>query len=150
MPEQSHWSGEFLDKFSPRVREKLISLAEPFRFKAGQDIIGVGEPTERLYILKSGQVAVEIYVPHQGRCTIRTGSAGDMICWSALVEPHQSTAAVRARVDTEALGIKGVVLVEECHKDPELGFQLYRALTEVIAGRLNATRLQLVNVYAAG
>ncbi len=150
MPEQSHWSGEFLDKFSPRVREKLISLAEPFRFKAGQDIIGVDQPAERLYIVKSGQVAVEIYVPHQGRCTIRTGSAGDMICWSALVQPRLATAAVRARVDTEAFGIKGVTLIEECRKDPELGFELYRALTEVIAGRLNATRLQLVNVYAAG
>ena len=150
MPEQLHSSGEFLDRFSPRVREKLLSLAEPFRFKAGQDIIGVDKPAERLYIIKSGQVAVEIYVPHHGRCTIRTGSAGDMICWSALVQPRLSTAAVRARVDTEAFGIKGEVLIEECGRDPELGFELYRALTEVIASRLNATRLQLVNVYAAG
>ncbi len=150
MPEQPFGGEGFLDKFSPRVQEKLMSLAEVFRFRAGQDIIGVGALTDCLYIIKSGQVAVEIYVPHQGRCTIRTGSAGDMICWSALVEPHHSTAAVRARVDTEALGIKGAVLVEECRKDPELGFELYRALTEVIAGRLNATRLQLVNVYAAG
>lgn len=150
MPEQPFGGEGFLDKFSPRVREKLVSLAETFRFKAGQDIIGVDQPADRLYIVKSGQVAVEIYVPHHGRCTIRTGSAGDMICWSALVQPRLATAAVRARVDTEAFGIKGVTLIEECRKDPELGFELYRALTEVIAGRLNATRLQLVNVYAAG
>ena len=76
------------------MREKLVSLAETFRFKAGQDIIGVDKPAERLYIIKSGQVAVEILVPHHGRCTIRTGNAGDMICWSALVKPHQATAAV--------------------------------------------------------
>ena len=98
MPEQSFGGEGFLDKLSPRVQKKLVSLAETFRFKAGQDIIGVDQPAERLYIVKSGQVAVEIYVPHQGRCTIRTGGAGDMICWSALVEPRRSTAAVRARV----------------------------------------------------
>jgi CRP-like cAMP-binding protein len=150
MPEQPSWGGEFLDKFSPRVREKLVSLAEIVRFMAGQDIIGVDKPAERLYIIKSGQVAVEIFVPHHGWSTIRTGSAGDMICWSALVEPRLTTAAVRARVDTEALGIKGSVLMEECRRDPEMGFELYRALTEVIASRLNATRLQLANIYAAG
>jgi len=150
MAEQTWSEGSFLDKFSKGVREKLISLAEPFRFKAGSDIIGVAEPSRYLYIIKSGRVAVEIYVPHQGRLMIRTGGVGDMICWSALVQPRLATAAVRAMEETEALGISGAVLMEECHKDHDLGFELYRALTEVIAGRLNATRLQLINIYGIG
>jgi CRP-like cAMP-binding protein len=150
MAEQTSSKGRFLDKFSLRAREKLISLAEPFRFEAGQDIIGEGDLNHYLYIVKSGRVAVEIYVPHQGRCMIRTGGVGDMICWSALVEPRLATAAVRAMENTEALGIRGEVLMEECHKDHDLGFELYRALTEVIAGRLIATRLQLVNIYSIG
>ena len=73
-----------------------------------------------------------------------------MFSWSALVEPRLATAAVRAMEDTEAFGIKGGVLMDECRKDYELGFELYRALTEVIAGRLIATRLQLVNVFSVG
>jgi hypothetical protein len=52
--------------------------------------------------------------------------------------------------DTEAFGIKGGVLMDECRKDYELGFELYRALTDVIAGRLIATRLQLLNVFSVG
>jgi CRP-like cAMP-binding protein len=149
MGERTSWDGSFLDKFSPRVQEKLISLAEPFRFKAGHNIIGVGDPSRYLYVVKSGQVAVEIHVPPKGRCRIRTGGAGDMLCWSALVEPCLATAAVRVVEDTEAFGIRSDVLMGECNKDYELGFELYRALTEVIAGRLNATRLQFVNVYSA-
>jgi CRP-like cAMP-binding protein len=149
MAEQSSWGGGFLDKFSPRVQEKIISLAKPFRFKAGQNIINAGDSSQYLYIVKSGQVAVEIYAPPKGRCRIRTGGAGEMLCWSALVEPRQATGVVRALEDTEAFGIKGEVLIDQCSNDHELGFELYRALTEVIAGRLNATRLQLVNVYAA-
>ena len=150
MAEQRSWQGNFLDKFSPRVQEKLLALAEPFRFKAGQNIIGAGDPSQYLYIVKSGQVAVEISVPPKGRYRIRTGGAGDMLCWSALVEPRLSTAAVRAVDDTEAFGIRGEVLMDECCEDHELGFELYRALTEVIAGRLNAMRLQFVNVYSTG
>ena len=148
MAEQTSWYGSFLAKFSPRVQEKLMALAEPFQFKAGQDIIGEGDSSLYLYIVKSGRVAVEMDVPSKGRCMIRTGDAGDMFSWSALVEPRLATAAVRAMEDTEAIGIKGGVLMDECRKDYELGFELYRALTEVIASRLIATRLQLVNVFS--
>jgi len=142
------WHGSFLDKFTPRVREKLLSFSEAFRFKAGQDLIGEGDFSRYLYIVKSGRVAVEMVIPPKGRCIIRTGDAGDMLCWSALVGPRVATAAVRAVQDTEALGIKGERLMDECRKDCEMGFELYRALTEVIAGRLNATRLQFMNVYS--
>ena len=144
------WQGGFLDRFSPQVREKLLSFAEPFRFKAGEGIIGEGDHTEYLYIIKSGRVAVEMRMPPKGRRTIRTGEPGDMINWSALVQPHRATASLRAVQDTEALGIRGEQLIDESRKDCQLGFELYRALTEVIAGRLNATRLQFMNVYSVG
>ena len=149
MTEQA-WHGGFLDKFSPQVREKILSLSEPFRFEAGEDIIVEGDFSKYLYIIKSGRVAVEMKMPPKGRRTIRNGEAGEMISWSALVEPHRATASLRAVQDTEALGIKGEPLIVESHKDCQLGFELYRALTEVIAGRLNATRLQFMNVYSVG
>jgi CRP-like cAMP-binding protein len=149
MTEQG-WHGGFLDKFSPQEREKLLSLSEAFRFKAGQDIIGEGDFSRYMYIIKSGRVAVEINMPPKGRRTIRTGESGDMISWSALVQPHRATASLRAVQDTDAIGINGERLIVECHKDCQLGFELYRALTEVIAGRLSATRLQFVNVYSVG
>ena len=145
---EQRWHGSFLDKFSPQVREKLLSFAEPFRFKAGEDIISEGNHSEYLFVITSGRVAVEISMPPKGRRTIRTGEPGDMISWSALVQPHRATASLRAVQDTEALGIKGELLIVEAHKDCQLGFELYRALTEVIAGRLSATRLQFVNVYS--
>jgi len=149
MTEQA-WHGGFLDKFSPPIREKLLSFSEPFRFKAGQAIICEGDFSRYLYIVKTGRVAVEMQMPPTGRRIIRTGEAGEMISWSALVLPHRATASLRAIQDTEALGINGELLIVESHKDCQLGFELYRALTEVIAGRLNATRLQLMNVYSVG
>ena len=147
MTEQA-WHGGFLDKFSPQVRDKLLSLSEHFRFKAGNDIITEGDFSKYLFIIKSGRVAVDMHMPPKGRRTIRTGEAGDMINWSAVVEPHRATASLRAVQETEAFGINGELLIVEAHKDCQLGFELYRALTEVIAGRLSATRLQFVNIYA--
>jgi len=150
MAEQASLYGSFLARFSPRVQEKLIGLAETFRFKAGQDIIREGDPNLYLHIVKSGRVVVEMDVPTKGRRMLRTGGVGDMFSWSALVEPCLATSAVRAMEDTEALGIKGGALMDACREDFELGFELYRALTEVIASRFIATRLQLVDVFSAG
>ena len=150
MPKDASIGGSFLTRFSPRVQAKLLTLAQVFHFKAGEDIIREGDHSLYLYVVKSGRVAVEMDVPTLGRRTLRTGDVGDMLSWSALVEPRLATAAVRAIEDTEVLGIKGGALMDACREDYELGFELYRALTEVIASRFIATRLQLVNVFSTG
>jgi len=41
-------------------------------------------------------------------------------------------------------------LMDLCREDRELGFELYRALAEVIMARMIATRLQLLDVFAVG
>jgi hypothetical protein len=40
MAEHASLYGSILARFSPRVQQKLLALAETFHFKAGQDIIG--------------------------------------------------------------------------------------------------------------
>jgi CRP-like cAMP-binding protein len=150
MAELASWYGSFLAKFSPRVQEKLLSAAETFQFKAGQDIFREGDSSLYLYIVKAGRVAVELHVPSKGRRTIFTAGPGDVFDWSAVVEPRLATASARAVEDTEALGLKGGALMDFCREDGELGFELYRAVTEVIAARLTATRLQLLDVFSVG
>lgn len=150
MDDHTTWYGSFLANFSPRAQENFLSMAETFQYKAGQDIFHEGDPSLYLYIVKTGRVGVELHVPSKGRRTIFTASPGDVFSWSALVEPRIETASARAVEDTEAVGIKGGALMDLCREDHELGFELYRALAEVIMARLIATRLQLLDVFAVG
>lgn len=148
--EQAAWHGSFLARFSPKVQEKLLSLAETFHFKAGQDVFREGDASLYFYLVKSGLVAVELHIPSKGRRTIFTTGPGGVFNWSAVVEPRVATASVRAVQDTEALGLKGGALMDLCREDTGFGFELYRAVTEVIAARLIATRLQLLDVFSVG
>ncbi|MCJ7503409.1 MAG: cyclic nucleotide-binding domain-containing protein, partial [Acidobacteriia bacterium] len=107
MPEQTHWLGSFLAHLSPRVQEKLLSLGETFQYLEGRTIFHEGDPSLYLYIVKSGQVAIDLHVPSKGRRSIMTAGPGDLFSWSALVEPRIETASARAVEETEALGIKG-------------------------------------------
>lgn len=147
MADQTHWFGSFLANLSPQAREKLLTLGETFRYAAGEAIFQEGAPSLYLYIVRSGQVAIELHVPSKGRRVIMTAGPGDVFSWSALVEPRIETAAARAIEDTEAVGIKGGALMDLCREDPAFGFELYRALAEVISARLIATRLQLLDVF---
>jgi len=148
MAEQTPWYSSFLANFSPRVREKLLSAAQQFEYKAGQDLFHEGDPSLYLFIVKTGHVAVELHVPSKGRRTILTASAGDVFGWSALVEPRIETASARAVEDATVYATKGGELMDLCREDPQLGFELYRALAEVIMARLIASRLQLLDVFA--
>jgi len=126
----------------------LLSLAVPFRYMRGEVIFNEGDPGLYLYLVKSGEIAIESRVPSKGTRTTLTVGPGDVFSWSALVEPHIETAGARAVEDSEVLGIKGGILMDLCREDVSLGFELHRALTDVIAARLMATRLQLLDMAA--
>jgi CRP-like cAMP-binding protein len=148
MAEQTHWLGAFLAHLSPRVQEKLLALGEAFHYPAGQTIFHEGDPSLYLYIVKSGQVAIDLHIASKGRRSIMTAGPGDLFSWSALVEPRIETASARAVEETEAVGIKGGALMDLCREDPGLGFEVYHELAEVISARLIATRLQLLDTLS--
>ncbi len=148
MPELPSWYGSFLARLSPGTREKVLSLGQSFHYMEGETIFREGDPSLHLYIVKTGQVAIEIHIPSRGRCNILTVGPGDLFSWSALVEPRIETASARAVEETEALGIKGGALLDLCYEDRAAGFEIYRALASVITERLVATRLQLLDIFA--
>ena len=146
MDEQaSFWLGSFWSSISPGVQEKLLALGETFQYTAGQAIFREGDPSLYFYIVKTGHVAIETHVPSKGRRLIMTVGPGDVFSWSALVEPRIETGSARAVEDTEVLGIKGGTLMDLCREDCNFGFELYRAVAEVITARLNATRAQFLS-----
>ena len=144
---QESWHAGFLAKLAPRFRMKLLSLAHSFRYSAGTTIFREGDPSLYFYLVKSGRVALDIAVPAGAVCLLTVGP-GDIFSWSALLESHAETATARAIEEVEVLEIKGEALQGLCWEDTELGIEFYRALAEVIAARLSATRLVALDAFA--
>ena len=78
MAEQTHWLGSFLAHLSPRVQEKLLVLGVAFHYSEGQTIFHEGDSSLYLYIVKSGQVAIDVHIPSKGRRSIMTAGPGDL------------------------------------------------------------------------
>jgi CRP/FNR family transcriptional regulator, cyclic AMP receptor protein len=146
--EEEIFRSDFLSGLTDRAREKFLSMGETFHFRAGEVIFRQDDVARYLYLIKKGNVAIEMHIPTRGTRRIDTVGQGEIFSWSAVVFPHIETATARALDDTEVLGVRGDALVLSCKKDCPFCTDIYRALVGTISSRLRATRLQVLDIYA--
>jgi CRP-like cAMP-binding protein len=146
--EDISFQSDFLAGLTERAQQKFLSLAETFHFRAGEVIFRQDDPARYLYLIKKGDVSIELHVPTRGARQIVTVGPGELFSWSAVVAPHLETATARAMEETEVLGIRGDHLLQSCKKDCPFCTEIYRALAGLISSRLRATRLQVLDIFA--
>jgi CRP-like cAMP-binding protein len=137
----------FLKGLAPSQLQELVSCASNVRFDAGQYIFHQGEEANTFFAIRQGKVALEIFVPGRGGVTIQDVGEGDILGWSWLIPPHRWRFDARAVELTRALAFDGVCLRRKCEEDHDFGYELLRRFSEVITQRLEATRLQILDVY---
>ena len=125
----------------------LVGCAMNVRFNAGQLIFQQGEPADHFYLLRSGTVNIEIPTPERGSLTIQTLGEGDVLGWSWLFPPYRWTFDARALTLTRAIALDGACLRAKCERDHSLGYDLLKRFAAIVVERLQATRLQLLDVY---
>lgn len=137
----------FLKDLEPRHLQTIVGCAANVRFDAGQFIFREGEAAKHFYIIRHGKTALEIFVPGRGPVTIQTLGAGDVLGWSWLFPPYRWHFDARAIELTRAIALDGECLRGKCEADHDLGYELIKRFANVIVERLQATRLQLLDVY---
>ncbi len=129
--------------------ELLASCAAETSFKPGDEIFREGDPAEKVFLILDGMVAVSVGGVQRGDLTIATVGDGELLGWSWLVPPYRKHFAARASCPTRAIVLDGGRLRWLCEQDTALGYALACRVAQVIAQRLQATRLQLLDLYAA-
>lgn len=137
----------FLSGISGAYINVLASCARKVTMSAGTILAIERGAADAFYLIESGQVAIEIHVPHRGRIQLETVGPGGVVGWSWLIPPHQWHFDARAVEPTCALVLDAACLRDHCKNDSALGYEMLSRLVTIIAGRLTATRLQLLDVY---
>lgn len=137
----------FLKGLEPKHLKILVGCASNVRFDAGQFILREGEEANNFYIIRHGKVALEIFTSDRGPITIQTIGEGEVLGWSWLIPPYQWHYDARALELTRAIALDGKCLRTKCEEDHDLGYELLKRFAQVISSRLEATRLQLLDVY---
>lgn len=137
----------FVSGFEPQHVDKLATVAKDTRFERDQIIFREGDDCHEFYLIVTGLVALEIEAPgHVFR--IQTLFAGDEFGWSAVLMGRGKHFQARTLDRVEALAIDGEGLLAVCKEDPAFGFVFMQRLLGVVSERLQATRLQLLDMYS--
>ncbi len=140
------WFGAGL---SHHARASLTTCcASLVTYPASAVLLTEGDDTPLFAIVTRGRVALRMRVPERGPVTILTVEPGDVVGWSALVQPHRATSTAVTLEPTTLLVFEPRMLRELLENDLALAATLYPRLLEAIGRRLTATRNQLLDLYA--
>lgn len=129
--------------------ELLTGCATNVVFKPGEYILREGGPADHFYIIRQGRVAIETNIPNRGAVVVESLEKGDILGWSWLFPPYRWHFDGRALELTRALALDGACLRGKIEADHNLGFDFFRRFSQVMMDRLQATRLQMLDIYKA-
>ncbi len=138
------WFGAGLD--DPTL-DRLAGLGHRRQVAAGDVILAEGGRSDELGVVVSGRLALRMLVPERGMTTILTVEPGDLYGWSAIVPPNRATSTVTAVEAAELIAFAGMGLRMALADDPTLAAAVYPRVLQAVSRRLEATRLQLLDLF---
>ena len=137
----------FLAGLSKPYMETLIGCASNTRFNEGSYLIHEGQLANTFFMIRTGRVAVEIDVSPKGLLRVQTIGPGDVLGWSWLISPFRWHFSACAVAEVRAVALDGECLRKKCESDHDFGYEMMKRLAQVMERRLEATRLQLLDLY---
>jgi CRP/FNR family transcriptional regulator, cyclic AMP receptor protein len=133
-------------EFTPAQVDRLAEFAELVEFAPDDVIHQEGDECDLLYLVVSGNVAIELAGRHEVM-RVETVEPGEEFGWSAMLQGTGRYFQARALGPVQALAFDATALRRMCDEDPGFGYILMRRLLAVVAGRLQSTRLQVADQH---
>jgi CRP-like cAMP-binding protein len=127
--------------------ELVAGCASNVHFATGEFLFHEGDPANQFFLVRSGRVRLETLAPGRAPVALETIQAGDVIGWSWLFPPYLWHLDAVATESVRATAFDGRCLRGKCEENHDLGYELAIRSAQVLMQRLQATRLQLLDVY---
>lgn len=137
----------FFSDFPAAVIELMASCGRNRHYQAGSFLAREGDAADHFFVVRSGQIALEVHGPALEPYVVQTLHDGDIAGWSWIFEPHIWQFDLRAQENTSVIALDGSCLREKCERDHHVGYLLMKRFARVLTENLRATRLQLLQVY---
>lgn len=139
----------FLDGLAKKQLDRLSYWSKRAVFHSGTRLFEEGGRADRFWLIKEGAVTLDTHLPGRGRVIVETLGPGSVLGWSWLFAPYRWHYGATATETTIAIELDGPGVRELCESDPALGYQLVSRFMEVVVGRLQSTRMRLLDLYRA-
>ncbi|MFD0313020.1 cyclic nucleotide-binding domain-containing protein [Streptomyces flavalbus] len=140
---------KLLTALPPPQRQRLMDLGREVSFAEDARIFEADGTADRFWVIRSGAVSLDQRVTALQRVTVASLGAGDLLGWSWLFPPYRWDFGAEAFSPVRAYEFDAHAVLALCEEEPRLGFLLVRTVAEILAHRLEMTRGQLMERYAA-
>jgi CRP-like cAMP-binding protein len=135
----------FTQGLSEEQIDRLSKISSRVVFRENDVILLDGARSQSFFLLVTGSVVVELRTP-QYVVAVQALGPGTVFGWSALLDDHDTLFQVRAREETTALQMDGVLLKAQCLSEPALGAEFFHRILRVVAGRVKATEMRFAEM----
>ncbi|MFD8388725.1 Crp/Fnr family transcriptional regulator [Streptomyces sp. NPDC059680] len=132
----------------PMQRERLLRLAHDVSFEAGTRLFEEGRRADRFWIVRTGTVALDLHIPGRRTAVIETLGYGELVGWSWHFPPYLWHLGAEAVSPVRAWEFDAEAVRATCAQDPEFGRAIAVWVGRVVAQRLHASRVRLLDLYA--
>ncbi|WP_374575571.1 cyclic nucleotide-binding domain-containing protein [Phenylobacterium sp.] len=137
----------FFADLDPAFGRLVSGCARNAHFQAGEYLFHEGDPADQFFLIREGRVSLEVRAPGRGATTFQTLGPGEIVGVSWLVAPYRWSYDAKAADYTRVIAMDAACLRGKCDADHDLGYELMTRFMPVLIQRLQATRMQILDVY---
>ena len=130
----------FLAGMDEQHRDIFLYGAKERNFAPDEIIFREGDPANALYLIKSGEVAIEATSAGGGATQIQALGRGEVLGWSWLFPPFAWHFQARVTQPTQIICCDGGHVLVQAEEHPAFGYHVMRRITQILIQRLQATR----------
>ena len=117
--------------------DRLAQIIDVLKLDKDEILIKEGEPAERFYMLRSGNVLLEQRISDKVTACVGSVKPGFSFGWSTMVDNGVYTSDAVCVEPSEIYSFKRDKINTLFEQDPEMGFRMYQRLLEMIKKRLD-------------
>ena len=124
-----------IEHLTDEMQDRLSQIIDVLKFDKDEILFKEGEPAERFYMLRSGNVLLEQRISDKVTACVGSVKPGFSFGWSAMVDNGVYTTEAVCIEPSEIYSFKRDKINNLFAQDPEMGFRMYQRLLEIIKKR---------------
>lgn len=137
----------WFSELTPLQVERLALISSIRELQSGEELFREGDRADYLYIILSGELILENFIPSVGKHEMTRAEPLDVVGWSSLTPViRQRASTIRAAETTTLLAIEGDRLAKLCEEDHDLGYFIMRRVANIVASQFLSTQLRLYDM----
>jgi len=121
-----------------RELELIVQIAKEETYEEGVRIFEEKAQAIDLYLVVEGEVDIKVKSADDDRITIAQVMPGEILGWSAIVEPHIRTAGAWVKGKTKLITLRADSLKDLFEKNNHIGYRVMKVIATLISDRLKA------------